>query len=415
MSLSEKPIFTTVHSGARRTSGPKTSLSLSWRNFVASSVIFRTLKNGETRARTWFAKFVQRKTKSRNGKRNNQDSLSLKDKESNMSLILEQRFKNTNFKPILIGEVFRNWMELSNLSEEKLIILLQGMNNFDEINFFMNNYQNKIEIFVKLTWKVLMRWKNWKEFKSQGSMNFRDEDWSDRYWQHRTRALYKDLCAAGTLQRCTGNPMSKYVKQRFFITNNWRITKALKRYFEEHAKEVWERNWMNLEMQTTLLNTYLQNWEQRFWSISWTTQKRITSWMQLKRLQAQHQKSLLSMIKAWKMEEDSGMMSTEDICQKILCRQTWKVSVHSEDVNEIVAMQDCKDAGKKLLELIKFDRDCVPETQGEEARHDLKNLTCFSVVLGNATTLSGEGYGLNHDVCELFEQRQTIGVETLRP
>ena len=42
-------------------------------------------------------------------------------------------------------------MELSNLSEEKLIILLLVMNNFDEINyFFMNNYQNKIGIFVKL-------------------------------------------------------------------------------------------------------------------------------------------------------------------------------------------------------------------------------------------------------------------------
>ena len=42
-------------------------------------------------------------------------------------------------------------MEFWNLSEEKLIILLQGMDNFDEINyFFMNNYQNKIGIFVKL-------------------------------------------------------------------------------------------------------------------------------------------------------------------------------------------------------------------------------------------------------------------------
>ena len=42
-------------------------------------------------------------------------------------------------------------MELSSLSEEKLIILLHVMNNFDEINnFFMNNYQNKIGIFVKL-------------------------------------------------------------------------------------------------------------------------------------------------------------------------------------------------------------------------------------------------------------------------
>ena len=31
---------------------------------------------------------------------------------------------------------------------------------------------------------------------------------------------------------------------------------ALKSYFEEYAQEVWEKNWMNPEMQTTLLNTY---------------------------------------------------------------------------------------------------------------------------------------------------------------
>ena len=36
-------------------------------------------------------------------------------------------------------------MELSNFCEEKLITLLQVMNNFDEINyFFINNYRNNI-------------------------------------------------------------------------------------------------------------------------------------------------------------------------------------------------------------------------------------------------------------------------------
>ena len=104
---------------------------------------------------------------------------SLKDKKSKFSLILEQRFTNTSSKPILIGEVSRNWVELSSLSEEKLITLLHVMTNFDEINyFFMNNCQNKIGIFVKLRWKVLMRWKNWSDFKGRHSMNFREEDWS---------------------------------------------------------------------------------------------------------------------------------------------------------------------------------------------------------------------------------------------
>ena len=40
------------------------------------------------------------------------------------------------------------------------------------------------------------------------------------------------------------------------LINNWRIKIDLESYFEEHAQEVWERNWMNPEVQTTLLNTY---------------------------------------------------------------------------------------------------------------------------------------------------------------
>ena len=58
----------------------------------------------------------------------------------------------------------RSIQELNGIIESqrrKLIILLQVMNNSDEINyFFMNNYWNKVENFVKLMRKVLMRWKN---------------------------------------------------------------------------------------------------------------------------------------------------------------------------------------------------------------------------------------------------------------
>ena len=99
--------------------------------------------------------------------------------KSKFSLKLEPRIRNTNIKPILIEEVSRNWMELLSLSERKLIILFQVMNNSDEINYnFKNYYQNKIGIFVKLIWKVLMRWNSWREFKSYESMNFWKEDWS---------------------------------------------------------------------------------------------------------------------------------------------------------------------------------------------------------------------------------------------
>ena len=50
---------------------------------------------------------------------------------------------------------------------------------------------------------------------------------------------------------------SEYVRKTTgFFTNSWRIKIALESYFEEHAQEVWGRNSMNPEMQTTLLNTY---------------------------------------------------------------------------------------------------------------------------------------------------------------
>ena len=64
----------------------------------------------------------------------------------------------TNFKPILIDEVSRNWLELLALSEGKLIMILQVMNNAGKINYyFKNNYQNKIEIFVKLVSSLELR------------------------------------------------------------------------------------------------------------------------------------------------------------------------------------------------------------------------------------------------------------------
>ena len=97
------------------------------------------------------------------------------DKKSIISLIIEQRFKNRGSRPIMTEEVSRNWMELSSLNEEKLIILLQVMNNSDEINnFFKNNFG----IFAKLKSNVFMRWKNSLQIKSHESMNLRGEDWS---------------------------------------------------------------------------------------------------------------------------------------------------------------------------------------------------------------------------------------------
>ena len=42
----------------------------------------------------------------------------------------------------------------------------------------MNNHWNKIGIFVKLMWKVSMRWKSWSDFNGLHSLIFLEEDWS---------------------------------------------------------------------------------------------------------------------------------------------------------------------------------------------------------------------------------------------
>ena len=57
-------------------------------------------------------------------------------------------------------------MELSNLNDVRLIMLMQEMNNFDEINnFFMNNYWNKIGIFREAHMKSLNEMEELKPFQ----------------------------------------------------------------------------------------------------------------------------------------------------------------------------------------------------------------------------------------------------------
>ena len=90
------------------------------------------------------------------------------------------------------------------------------------------------------------------------------------------------------------------------FTNSWRINMASESYFHEHAPEVWERTWMNPDVQTTLLNTYQPQLITTFsGGSSWQHQ-----FNAFREFAGQFQKSV------W---EDSGMMSTQDICQKMSC------------------------------------------------------------------------------------------------
>ena len=102
------------------------------------------------------------------------------------------------------------------------------------------------------------------------------QHFADRYWLHEhpgghaswreptmrkftkesTTYFVKGLVCRWNVQKMRSESSEYVRKTTGFFTNSWEIKIALEAYFEVHAKEVWERNWMNLEMQTTLLNTY---------------------------------------------------------------------------------------------------------------------------------------------------------------
>ena len=101
--------------------------------------------------------------------------------------------------------------------------------------------------------------------------------------------------------------------------------------------------------------------------------------------------------------------------------------VHSEGVDEIVPMHECRDAGMKPLDLIWVDTDksvdptrkkirsrlCAREYKtGSKVRfNELYQLLNCSL---QCHLSSGEGACLNHDVGEFVKQRETIEVETPR-
>ena len=77
-----------------------------------------------------------------------------------------------------------------------------------------------------------------------------------KFTKESTSYFVKGLVCRWNVQKMRSE-WNEYVwKTTSSFTNSWRIKIALESHFEEHAQEVWERNWMNPEMQTTLLNTY---------------------------------------------------------------------------------------------------------------------------------------------------------------
>ena len=77
-----------------------------------------------------------------------------------------------------------------------------------------------------------------------------------KFTKESTAYFVKGLVCRWNVQKIRSDSSEYVRKTTGFFTDSWRIKIALESYFEDHAQEVWERNWMNPEMRTSLLNTY---------------------------------------------------------------------------------------------------------------------------------------------------------------
>ena len=145
---------------------------------------------------------------------------------------------------------------------------------------------------------------------------------------------------------------SEYVRKATgFFTNSWRIKIALESYFEEHTQEVWERNWMNPEMQTTLLNTYppkliatiLKALREQLKENDHDAVEEIAG--PVPEIPLEYDQILKGGGKFW--DDVNGGYLPEDLV--LAARREDTDWVHSEGVYEIAPVQECKDAGMKLF------------------------------------------------------------------
>ena len=95
------------------------------------------------------------------------------------------------------------------------------------------------------------------------------QHFADRYWLHEHPGRHSSW-REPAMRKFTKESTSYFVKGLVCRWNSQKMLSesselfgrqrasslALESYFEEHAQEVWDRNWMNHELHTTLLNTY---------------------------------------------------------------------------------------------------------------------------------------------------------------
>ena len=214
--------------------------------------------------------------------------------------------------------------------------------------------------------------------------HFADRYWLHEHpWEHASRrepttqllTLWKDLCADGMFRRYNQNRVNIFRKTTGFFADSWRIKIALESCFEEHAQEVWERNCMSPEMQTTLFNTYPPK-------LIATILKALRE--QLKRSDQLHSvEEIAGPVPEILLEYDQilkrGRKFSDDVNRGYLPRDLVLAAlreevdwVHSEGVYEIGPMQERRDAGMKPLDLIWVDTNKFVDPTREKIRSRLR-------------------------------------------
>ena len=213
-----------------------------------------------------------------------------------------------------------------------------------------------------------------------------------------------------------------------FFTNSWRIKIVLESNFEGHAQDVLVDKSDNFFLRISLLNTYFPRAiatilkalrEQLTWNDLFNVVEEIA--------EPEIHLAYDQILKGGRFWDDvNGGSLPEDLV--LVARREEIDRVFSVGENEIVPMQECKDAGMRPLDLIWKDTDkyldpahkkcryklCAKEYNTKKQGQILRILFVSQFVLCNATSESCEGACLNHDVGESVEQRETIEVETLR-
>ena len=180
-----------------------------------------------------------------------------------------------------------------------------------------------------------------------------------KFTKESTTYFVKGLVCRWNVQKMRSESSACVRKTKGFFTNNRRIKIALESYFEEYPQDVWERNWMSREMQTTLLNTYPPI---LIAAILKAFREHLKESDQLHSVE-----EIAGPVPEIPLEHDQILKGGGKFCDVnggylpqdlVLAPRREGIDwIHSEGVYEVGPMQECRDVGMKPLDLIWVDTD----------------------------------------------------------